>query len=92
MNLKTCCRVGDYKLIAGYPGHDSGWYPPERVYSELNYTQNPHDLLNQKNMEKDIIDFNERVSAGNESYYKLFNLKGKEEYTRGSTYVTPPCP
>ncbi|XP_067685669.1 arylsulfatase B-like isoform X2 [Haliotis asinina] len=31
-------RVGDYKLIDGYPGLYNGWYKPEQVTSDLNLT------------------------------------------------------
>ncbi|XP_067685529.1 arylsulfatase B-like [Haliotis asinina] len=31
-------RVGDYKLIDGYPGLYTGWYKPEQVTSDLNLT------------------------------------------------------
>lgn len=54
-------RMGDYKLLAGNTGLYNGWYPPDDVYTD--------DELIEKSS------FEERVKAGNESYYKLFNLK-----------------
>jgi len=64
-------RIGDYKLIAGYPGHDSGWYPPEQVYT--NVTDSREWV---RYIEQEAILYEERLAAGNESYYKLFNLRG----------------
>jgi hypothetical protein len=55
-------RIGDYKLLAGNTGLYNGWYPPDEMYTE--------EAL------EDKYSFEERLKAGNESYYKLFNLKG----------------
>ncbi|XP_071094083.1 arylsulfatase B-like isoform X1 [Haliotis cracherodii] len=46
-------RVGDYKLIDGYPGLYPDWYKPEQVTSELNITHisdwaNKYQLFNLK--------------------------------------------
>lgn len=54
--------MGDYKLLVGNPGEYSGWYPPDKVYTEDMFVPE--------------FSFEERMKAGNESYYKLFNLKG----------------
>lgn len=54
-------RMGDYKLLAGNTGLYNGWYPPDDVYTD-------DELI-------ETSSFEERVKAGNESYYKLFNLK-----------------
>ena len=55
-------RMGDFKLLAGNTGLYNGWYPPDKMYTE--------DGLKEK------YSFEERLKAGNESYYKLYNLKG----------------
>ncbi|XP_071094086.1 arylsulfatase B-like [Haliotis cracherodii] len=57
-------RVGDYKLIDGYPGLYPGWYKPEQVTSELNITHirdwaNKYQLFNLKD------DPNERNDLSN---------------------------
>lgn len=57
-------RMGDYKLLVGDPGMYSGWYPPDKVYTEDMFVPE--------------YSFEERLKAGNESYYKLFNLKGRD--------------
>ncbi|KAL4221464.1 hypothetical protein ACF0H5_019722 [Mactra antiquata] len=54
-------RMGDYKLLVGNAGMFNGWYPPDQVYNE--------DAMVEQ------YTFEERVAAGNESYYKLFNLR-----------------
>ncbi|XP_060595787.1 arylsulfatase B-like [Ruditapes philippinarum] len=54
-------RMGDFKLLAGNTGLYNGWYPPDKMYTE-------------KALEEEFS-FEERLKAGNESYYKLFNLK-----------------
>ena len=54
--------MGDFKLLVGNPGEYSGWYPPDKVYTEEMFVPE--------------FTFDERLKAGNESYYKLFNLKG----------------
>lgn len=63
-------RVGDYKLISGYPGHDSGWYPPDKEHQT--YTDS-EEWYNRFNVEGS--DYMERIKADNVSQYKLFNLK-----------------
>lgn len=66
MKFVFLCRMGDYKLLVGMAGSYNGWYPPDKLYTE--------------EMVKDPFTFEERLKAGNESYYKLFNLKGDTFY------------
>lgn len=54
-------RMGDYKLLVGNVGIYNGWYPPDLDYTEEAIAE--------------TASFEERVQAGNESLYKLFNLK-----------------
>ena len=61
-------------MIAGYPGHDSGWYPPDKYYGDY---KGAEDYMSNTNFEQDALLFEQRVKSGNESYFKLFNLKSK---------------
>ena len=77
-------RVGDYKLISGYPGHDSGWYPPDKEHQT--YTDS-EEWYNRFNVEGS--DYMERIKADNVSQYKLFNLKGTSYERRAAKYLPP---
>ena len=63
--------MGDFKLISGYPGHDSDWYPPD---IETPTYADPLDWY--RHFYPEVIKYQKQIKAGNETQYKLFNLKG----------------
>ena len=67
--------MGDYKLISGYPGHDSGWYPPDKEYQ----TQYDDSAEWYRLFPVEGSDYLDKIKAGNVPQYKLFNLKGGYE-------------
>lgn len=62
-------RVGDYKLIKGYPGPFHGWYKPEQVYKTNIQGDDENDLFEKLMMEDFKI--NATLFAGS----GLYNLK-----------------
>ena len=70
-------RIGDFKLIAGYPGPFSGWYPPDRIVTNVSGS---NDQNKYQYFTMDDKDYPEHIKSGNESFYKLFNLKGNINY------------
>ncbi|XP_046355962.1 arylsulfatase B-like [Haliotis rufescens] len=64
MQGHAAIRVGDYKLIDGYPGLYPGWYKPEQVTSSLN-TRFSRDSANQYQLFNLKDDPNERNDLSN---------------------------